>query len=168
MAKLSNDQPLLNWVLLQWIHRNFKESEVTQSYPTLCDPMNCRSPGSSIHGILGKSTGVGCDSLLQGIFPTQGWNLGLLHCGQTPYSLSHQAVLKTVKAINTKQQNSPSPLDWALQPSTELPKAQIPNTVPKEHDGPSWAAAVCILVTIPDELILHVQGLPFEKQSYRA
>ena len=28
----------------------------------------------------GKSTGVGCHFLLQGIFLTQGWNSGLLHC----------------------------------------------------------------------------------------
>ena len=27
------------------------ESEVTQSYPTLHDPMDCGPPGSSIHGI---------------------------------------------------------------------------------------------------------------------
>ena len=27
----------------------------------------------------GKNTGVGCYTLLQGIFPTQGWNPGLLH-----------------------------------------------------------------------------------------
>ena len=27
----------------------------------------------------GKSTGVGCHALLQGIFPTQGWNTCLLH-----------------------------------------------------------------------------------------
>ena len=27
-----------------------------------------------------KNTGVGSNSLLQGIFPTQGLNLGLLHC----------------------------------------------------------------------------------------
>ena len=27
------------------------ESEVTQSCPTLCDPMNCSLPGSSLHGI---------------------------------------------------------------------------------------------------------------------
>ena len=30
----------------------------------------------------GKSTGVGCHFLLQGIFPTQGSNLGLPHCRQ--------------------------------------------------------------------------------------
>ena len=30
----------------------------------------------------GKNTGIGCHFLLQGIFPTQGLNLGLLHCRQ--------------------------------------------------------------------------------------
>ena len=34
----------------------------------------------------GKNTGMGCHFLLQRIFHTQGWNLGLLHCRQT---LSH-------------------------------------------------------------------------------
>ena len=28
------------------------ENEVSQSCPTLCDPMDCSLPGSSIHGIL--------------------------------------------------------------------------------------------------------------------
>ena len=37
----------------------------------------------------GKSTGVGCHFLLQGIFPTQGSNPGLSHCRQTLYCLSH-------------------------------------------------------------------------------
>ena len=40
---------------------------------------------------LGKNTGVGCHTLLQGIFPTQGSNSGLLHYRQILYSLSHQA-----------------------------------------------------------------------------
>ena len=38
----------------------------------------------------GKSTGVGCHFLLQGIFPTQGLNPGLPRCRQTLYPLSHQ------------------------------------------------------------------------------
>ena len=38
----------------------------------------------------GKNTGVGCHSLLQGIFPTQRSNLGLLHCRQILYPLNHQ------------------------------------------------------------------------------
>ena len=37
----------------------------------------------------GKSTGVGCHAFLQGNFPTQGSNLGLLHCRQILYCLSH-------------------------------------------------------------------------------
>ena len=39
---------------------------------------------------LGKSTGVGCHFLLQGIFPGQGSNPALLHCRQTFYHLSHK------------------------------------------------------------------------------
>ena len=38
----------------------------------------------------GKNTGVSCHSLLQGIFPTQGSNVGLPHCKQILYHLSHQ------------------------------------------------------------------------------
>ena len=38
----------------------------------------------------GQNTGDGSHSLLQGIFPTQRLNLGLPHCKQTLYYLSHQ------------------------------------------------------------------------------
>ena len=49
---------------------------VTQSCPTICNPMDCSPPGSSIHGDSpGKNTRVDCHALLQGIFPTQGLNL---------------------------------------------------------------------------------------------
>ena len=53
-------------------------SLVTQSCPTLWDPMDCSLPSSSVHGIFpGKSTGMGCHFLLQGIVLTQGMNQGL-------------------------------------------------------------------------------------------
>ena len=39
---------------------------------TLCDPLDCILTVSSVHGILGKNTEVGCLPLLQGIFPTPG------------------------------------------------------------------------------------------------
>ena len=39
---------------------------------------------------LGKNTGVGSLSLLQGIFPTQGLNPDLPHCWLIPYQLSHK------------------------------------------------------------------------------
>ena len=41
----------------------------------------------------GQNTGVGSQSLLQGIFPTQESNQGLLHCGWILYQLSHQGSL---------------------------------------------------------------------------
>ena len=54
-------------------------SLVAQSCLTLCNPVDCSPPGSSVHGDSpGKNTGVGCHFLLQGIFPTQGWNSCLL------------------------------------------------------------------------------------------
>ena len=37
---------------------------------------------------------MGSPSLLQGIFPTQGLNPGLLHCRQILYHLSHHKILK--------------------------------------------------------------------------
>ena len=58
-------------------------------------------PGSSVHGILQASIlGVGCHSLLQGVFLTQESNPGVLHGRQILYRLIHQgnllAILKTV------------------------------------------------------------------------
>ena len=40
--------------------------------------------------LLGKNTGADCQALLEGIFPTQGSNPGLLHYRQILYHLSHQ------------------------------------------------------------------------------
>ena len=62
-----------------------------QSCPTLCDPMDCSPPGSSVHGILqARMTGVGCHFLLQGIFPMQGLNLHLLCLLHRRRVLHHQ------------------------------------------------------------------------------
>ena len=58
--------------------------KVAQSCPTLYNPMNCRPPDSSVHGILQARilewvviTVVGRHYLFQGIFPTQGSNIAL-------------------------------------------------------------------------------------------
>ena len=46
---------------------------------TLCDPMDCSLPCSSVCGNSpGKNTGMDCHALLQGIFQTQGSNPRLL------------------------------------------------------------------------------------------
>ena len=69
---------------------------VVQSCLTLCDPMDCSPPVSSVHGDFpGQNTGVGCHALLQGIFSTQGSNPSLQHCRQILYRLSHQGSQKT-------------------------------------------------------------------------
>ena len=55
-------------------------SVIAQSCPTLCNPIDCSPPGSSVHGILqARILEWGCHALLQGIFPTQGSNPHLLH-----------------------------------------------------------------------------------------
>ena len=50
-------------------------------WPHTLWPSRLLCPGD----LRGKKTGVGCHSLLQGIFPTQGLNSGLLHCRQILY-----------------------------------------------------------------------------------
>ena len=47
----------------------------------------------------GKNTGVGCHSLLQGISPTQGSNLGFLHCRPIIYHLSHHGSSEETQAL---------------------------------------------------------------------
>ena len=71
--------------------------KVAQSYLTLCNPLDC-SPWNSP----GETTGVGSLSLLQGIFPTQGFNSGLLRCRWILYQLSHKG--------------SPRILEWVAFP----------------------------------------------------
>ena len=59
---------------------------VAQSCPTLCNPMDCSPPGSSVHGILQAR-------IMKWLFPSPGifptWNLGLLHCRWILYCMSH-------------------------------------------------------------------------------
>ena len=57
---------------------------------------------SSFWNSLGKNTGGGSLSFLQGIFPTQGSNPGLPHCRQILYQLSHKG--------------SPRILEWVACP----------------------------------------------------
>ena len=56
---------------------------VAQSCLTLCDPMDCSLPGSTVHGISQQKYWSGLLSPPPGIFPTQGLNPGLLHCRQS-------------------------------------------------------------------------------------
>ena len=65
----------LQFSLTQIIFQSCMPAKSLQLCPTLCDPVNDSPPGSSVHGDSpGKNTGVGCQALLQGIFPTQGFS----------------------------------------------------------------------------------------------
>ena len=73
------------------IQLNAKKKKPLHFFFLHCNPMDCTPAGSSVHGDSpDKNNGVGCHSLLQGIFPTQGSNPGLSHCRQILYHLSHQ------------------------------------------------------------------------------
>ena len=98
---------------------------VSQSCPTLCNPVDWSLPGSSVNGDSpGKNSGVGCHTLLQGIFPTQGSNPCL------PHSLPSEPSGKP------KKNGFP---DWEMNPvqSTESTKS-----LPLDHQG-----ALCSLIT---------------------
>ena len=73
-----------NWC---WVNPHWEECLLLLlcllSHVRLCDtrPARLLRPWDSPD----KNTGVGGHFLLQGIFPTQGWNLCLLHCRQILY-----------------------------------------------------------------------------------
>ena len=56
----------------------------------------------------GKNTRVGCHFLLQGIFSTQGSNLGFLKCRQILYHLSHQGSPKLLEKMIHRAETSVS------------------------------------------------------------
>ena len=61
----------------------------------------------TIQSIPGQHTGVGSLSLLQGVFPAQGSNPGLPHCGRILSQLSHEGSPLDVTALSGEG----SPLD---------------------------------------------------------
>ena len=71
------------------------EETATKSF-TMCESRSVVSDYLRLHGLYrpwsspGQNTGVGSLWLLQGIFPAQGLNPGLLHCRQILYQLSYE------------------------------------------------------------------------------
>ena len=73
---------------------------VTQSCPTLCDPMDCSPPGSSVHGIHHvRILEWVAMPFSRGSSPTKGSNLCLLHCRRIPYHLIHQGKSKILHIL---------------------------------------------------------------------
>ena len=68
-----------------------KKVLVIQSCSTLCHPINCSPPDSSVLGILQvRILEWVAIPFSRGFFPPRHRTPGLLHCGQILYSLSHQ------------------------------------------------------------------------------
>src|SRR5574339_221269 len=70
----------------------FLKNSKSESHSVVSDslqPYGLYSPWNSP----GQNTGVGSLSLLQGIFPTQRSNPGLMHCRQILYQLSHKTAV---------------------------------------------------------------------------
>ena len=80
----------------------------------------------------GKNTGAGCHALLQGIFPTQGWNPGLPRCRWVLYCLNHQG--------------SPRTMEWGSHPfSGKVPDPGIEMGSPVLQED-SLHICVCIYI----------------------
>ena len=87
----------------------------------------------------GQNTGEGSHSLLQGIFLTQEWNPGLLHCRWILYCLSHQGSLLLLFL-----------LCWVLVATCRIFTCSIQGLVPwPEMEPRSPALGARILTTEP-------------------
>ena len=76
---------ILQVKILEWVAFPFSRGSSQPRSPTLqVDSLPAEPQGKP------KNTGVSSLSLLQGIFPTQDSNQGLLHCRQILYQLSYQ------------------------------------------------------------------------------
>ena len=112
---------------LDWAPEAICQSE-SESFSVMSDSMQP-------HGLLstkllspwnspGKNTGMGCHSLLQGIFLTPGSNLGLSHFRQVLYHLSHQgrprlAIFRAHKTLpHVFQGNLPGYFSWSTASTT--------------------------------------------------
>ena len=105
--------------------------KVTQSCPTLCNPMDY-----TVHGILqARILEWVRPSLLQGIFPTQESNKGLLHCMRILYQLSYEGSPYTENG--KKNLNIPRPilLPYSLCSYSKTRRAKLANLKPWKAAG---------------------------------
>ena len=107
---------------------------VSQSYSTLCDPMDSSPPGYGIpQARILEWVAI---PLLQGIFLTQGSNLGLLHCRHILYSLSHQGAKVREDA---KSNLRLKPLSgWSLQAHRETAVSSQKPSPGTSHCSARW------------------------------
>ena len=93
----------------------------------------------------GKNTGVGSLSLLQGIFPTQRLNPGLLHCRQILYHLSYQGSPVYINVSLLQLRN------LAQRSCMIFLKLHSGWVIEAERDPISWALTTFLEKKLPNE-----------------
>ena len=122
---------ILTWITLHSVQIGKRETTGyipvprAQSCPTLCNPVDCSLPSSSVHGLFQarilEMTILGCHFLLQGIFPMQGssphllcllrWQAGSLplalpnHFQNNKYLMTKKKKLLKILRINIRIKN---------------------------------------------------------------
>ena len=112
---------------------------------------------------------MGCHFLLQGIFPTQGLNLGLLHCRQIPYaeimamnpqqnaqensSAASENPVQT--AQNPAPDSTPAPAQTPPAPATPAPAETPAQPAPAQSEA---GDAQTVILDKLDNLIAAIQA----------
>ena len=88
---------------------------------TLCDPMDCTPPGSSVHGDSpGKNTGVDCHALLQGDLP----DLGILPESLVFHCVQFSSVTQSCPTLRSHGLQLPCPSPSPQVCSNSCPSSQ--------------------------------------------
>ena len=101
-------------------------AQLLQSCLTLCDPMDCSPPGSSVLGVFQAMILAWVAIFFsRGIFLTQGLNPGLLHSRQIPYGMSYKG--SPLHILFKWRKNCPRCL--ASAPYTQEKSCHLPRSI---------------------------------------
>ena len=99
----------------------------------------------------GKRTGVGCHALLQGIFLTQGSNLGLLHCRQILYHWATREIPKNTCI-------------WVIDEWTKGGKGEVAmGSMTSLEDS---CVCVCVCVCVCTDVLIRLEDMWEEKYKH--
>ena len=147
---------------LIWLHvapspQVKSDSEVAQSCPTLCNPTD-QAPLPM--GFSRQEHWGGLQFPHPGIFSTQGSNLGLPHCRQTLYLLSHQGSPGWLHGWCLKIQLQSQPLPHSTQQVSESsPQQALHSSSCRKHSHTRRGAPIFFLSILPKHLLGHEQKL---------
>ena len=130
---------MYNWItflctetlLSQWWKWKVKVNSLSRVWLFVTPRADYSLLGSSILGIFPGNNRVGCHFLLQEIFPTQGLNPGLPHCGQTLYRLNHQGSQLYFNKIYLSKKKKKRTLIDLKEIKCLYKYSEIENTLPK-------------------------------------